>query len=73
MFATPYQTSALPPQAKKVRGAILGKPKNLSVAAAASGRTARTMKADLFAGKVKPMILELMTGNGLSAPYGILS
>lgn len=57
------------PQTKKARGAILGKPENLSAAAAASGRgagrVARAVAADLFAAKVKPMIQELQT-SGMS-------
>src|ERR1039457_3121533 len=60
-------TAAL--QAKKARGAILGKPENLNTAAAASGRVAgraaRVVTADLFAAKVKPMIQELQD-NGMS-------
>jgi DNA invertase Pin-like site-specific DNA recombinase len=60
-------TAAL--QAKKARGAILGKPENLNAAAAASGRAAgraaRAATADLFAAKVKPMIQELQA-NGMS-------
>ncbi|MFZ4860167.1 MAG: recombinase family protein [Desulfuromonadaceae bacterium] len=50
-------------QAKKARGAILGKPENLTLVAAAAGRaTGRAVRADnvnQFANKVKPMILSL--------------
>lgn len=50
-------------QAKKARGAILGKPENLTLVAAAAGRATgravRSDKANQFAKKVKPMILSL--------------
>ena len=53
-------TAAL--NAKKARGAILGKPENLSLDAAAAGRAlgraSRTNTADQFAAQVIPMIQE---------------
>ena len=65
-------TAAL--QAKKARGAILGKPENLNLGAAAAGRTAgrivRLENAIQFANKVKPIILSLkadgMSQNAIS-------
>ena len=61
--------------AKKARGAILGKPENLTLAAAAAGRligqSARIATANQFAAKVKPIILELqscgMSLNGIAS------
>ena len=48
--------------AKKARGAILGRPENLSLAAAAAGRAlgraTRVTTANTFAAKVLPMIQE---------------
>jgi DNA invertase Pin-like site-specific DNA recombinase len=53
-------------QAAKARGTVLGKPENLSLEAAATGRAAgraaRVATADLFAGKVRPMIEDLQSG-----------
>ena len=65
-------TAAL--QAKKARGAILGKPENLNLGAAAAGRTAgrivRLENAIQFANTVKPIILSLkadgMSQNAIS-------
>jgi len=51
--------------AKKARGAVLGKPENLTRAAAdqgrAKGRLAKTVKADLFAAQVGPTVQDYRT------------
>ena len=61
-------------EAKKARGAILGKPENLSKASAeqgrAQGRRANLAKADQFAAKLRPKI-EAYRKEGVTGLHGI--